>query len=1241
MKVVRPDGAAARGAAFRALLARRIVILDGGMGTMLQARNLGEADYRGTRFREHPADLQGDHDLLVLTRPDVIEDVHRAYFLAGADVVETDTFNSNRISQGDYGLADLVPEMNREAARIARRAADRVMAEQPGRACFVAGSMGPTNRTASISPDVNDPSARGVTFEALVEAYAEQARALLEGGADLLLPETAFDTLNLKAALFAIETVFDELEDRPPLLVSFTIPDASGRTLSGQTVEACWTSISHVRADAVGINCALGSEAMRPHVAELSRLADTAVLCYPNAGLPNAFGGYDESPEEMARTIRSFAQRGLVNLVGGCCGTGPDHVRAIAEAVCDLPPRPVPAPRDPSTTCLSGLEPLRLEPGGFFCVVGERTNVTGSPRFAALVKAEDDAGALAVARQQVEAGANLIDVNFDEAMIDGKKAMARFLRIVAGEPSVARVPVMIDSSDWRIIEEGLKNVQGRAVVNSISLKDGEAAFLERARLVRRYGAAAVVMAFDERGQAADRARKVEIATRSYRLLVDRAGWLPGDVILDPNVLAVATGLPEHDRNALEFLEALREIKASLPGAKTSGGVSNVSFALRGNKTVREAMHAAFLHHAIRAGLDMAIVNAGQLAVYEDVEPTLRELVEDVLLARRPDATERLVEHAKGMAGRPDPAVVARAEAAWRAAPVGERLTHALVQGIDEHVLEDVEEARLSAAAPLDVIEGPLMAGMRVVGDLFGAGKMFLPQVVKSARVMKKAVAHLTPFIEAARASRGGAPAARKKILLATVKGDVHDIGKGIVGVVLSCNDFDVEDLGVMVPAERILARAREGKADLIGLSGLITPSLEEMARVAREMAAQGLATPLLIGGATTSAAHTAVKIAPEYPGPVVHVADASRAVAVASGLLSPERREAFVAQVRVDQERLRTEHRARQAMGRIVPLEEARRRALRSDWATVPRETPAWTGLLVHDDQPLEALIPYVDWTPFFQAWEMKGRYPSILDDEEMGVEARKLFADAKAMLDRLVRERRVRARGVAGIFPANAVGDDVEIYASEARTGSKAVLHTLRQQGVRDAADPCLALADFVAPQSSGLLDHVGAFVVTTGHGADDVARELEAAHDDYGALLVKALTDRLAEAYAERMHQLVREAWGYGKAERLTLDDLLRERYRGIRPAPGYPAQPDHTEKRTIFELLDAHRRTGATLTESMAMAPASSVCGLYFAHPEARYFAVGRLGRDQVVDYARRKGENVTTLETWLAPWLSYDP
>jgi len=1230
---------------FHDLLRERIVVLDGAMGTEIQRLALTEADYRGARFRDHPRDLRGDHDVLVLTRPDAVEAIHLTYFEAGADVVETNTFNANAISQADYGLEGVVFELNREAARIARRAADRAERATPGRVCFVAGSIGPTNRTTSISPRVEDPAFRAISFEELVAAYREQVEGLLEGGADLLLPETGFDTLNLKAALFAIDEALEGVPDaeRPPVLVSATITDAAGRTLSGQTVDAFFTSIEHARPAAVGLNCALGPAEMTPHVEALARVADTATLCYPNAGLPDAFGGYPQSPASFAAIVADFARRGWVNVVGGCCGTTPAHIKTLCDAVRPLPPRPLPPRADPTVTRLSGLEPFVLPAEGFFAIVGERTNVTGSPRFASLVKAGDLEGALRVARQQVEAGANLVDVNFDEALLDGPAVMTRFLRLFASDPAVARVPVMIDSSRFETIEAGLRCVQGKAVVNSISLKEGEETFLDQARRIRRYGAAVVVMAFDERGQAADRERKVAIARRATRLLVEEAGFAPGDVIIDPNVLTVATGIAEHDRYAVEFFEAVREIKASLPGVRTSGGISNVSFAFRGNAPVREAMHAAFLYHARRAGLDLAIVNAGQLAVYEDLPSDLLERVEDVLLARRPDATRRLVEFARDVqAGERRGAVQ---DDAWRRLPIGPRLAHAMVHGVADHVEADVEEARAAAARPLDVIEGPLMAGMRVVGDLFGAGKMFLPQVVQSARVMKRAVAYLTPFLEAERASGGATASARRRrrVLLATVKGDVHDIGKNIVGVVLACNEFDVEDLGVMVPADRILDRAKAWGADLIGLSGLITPSLDEMVRVAQEMTRRGFSTPLLIGGATTSPAHTAVRIAPAYAGPVVHVPDASRAAAIATRLVDPGTRAAAALEARATHERLRAEHAARMAAATLVPLHEARARAFVAGTAAPdPRPLAIGDGTVVRVEVSTAELSALIDWTPFFHAWELKGRHPSILSDAKMGEAARRLFADAQAMLGRIAKDARCRPTGLLRRLTAHSVGDDIELFdPSGSSSAPIAVISTLRQQAVPDAKAPCLALADFVTRKGEGD-DAMGAFVATAGPGLDALARELEAAHDDYGAILVKALADRLAEAMTEWLHREARAAWGHPDAPGTTADDLLKETYRGIRPAPGYPACPDHADKAAILALLGRERvaREGIVLTETFAMAPAATVCGWMIPSPHARYFSIGRIGRDQVVDYARRRGEDAGAVEARLRPWLGYE-
>jgi 5-methyltetrahydrofolate--homocysteine methyltransferase len=1224
-----------RAQALRELLSRRIVVIDGAMGTMVQARQLGEVDYRGERFRDHATELKGNTDLLSITRPDVVEDIHRQYLEAGADIVETNSFTATAVAQADYGLATAAHELNVAAARAARRAVDGVMAREPGRSCWVAGAMGPTNKQASMSRDVNDPGARAIGFDELEAAYREQADGLLAGGVDLLLVETVFDTLNAKAALFAVARLFDEGARRVPVMLSVTITDKSGRTLSGQTVEAFWNSVSHAELLSVGVNCALGPKEMRPFVEELSKLAPIFVSCYPNAGLPNVFGGYDETPASLSRDVAELARAGFVNVVGGCCGTTPAHVRAIADAVAGLPPR-VPPSVEPFTR-LSGLEPLTIRPDSNFVNVGERTNVTGSPRFARLVKEGKLEEAVAVARQQVENGAQLLDVNMDEGLLDSERAMTSFLNLLAAEPDVARVPVMIDSSRFSVLEAGLKCLQGKGVVNSISLKEGEEAFRRQARLVRRYGAAVVVMAFDEQGQAASAERKCEIAARAYRILTEELGFPPQDVILDPNVLTVATGIAEHDEYAVAFFEATRRIKATLPLAKVSGGVSNVSFSFRGTSAVREAMHAAFLYHAIRAGMDMGIVNAGQLAVYEEIPRELRDLVEDVLLNRRGDATERLVAYAES-AGK-DPARAAAQQAEWRRGSVEERLQHALVKGIADHVEADVEEARVKYGRPLAVIEGPLMDGMNLVGDLFGSGRMFLPQVVKSARVMKKAVAYLEPFMEAERKA-GGERKAAARVVLATVKGDVHDIGKNIVGVVLACNDYEVIDLGVMVPCEQVLRTAREREADMIGLSGLITPSLEEMVHVAREMERQGFELPLLIGGATTSRAHTAVRIAPAYHAPVVHVVDASRAVGVVGRLRSAAARSELAAENRALQERLRREHEAKRAASPLLPLAAARERRTSIDWSGYEPPVPELTGVRVLDPVPLDELVPLVDWTPFFVAWELRGSYPRIFENPDWGGRARELFADAQQLLARIVRERLLTARAVYGLFPAAGVGDDIEVYADAGRSGLLASFPTLRQQADKGAKEPNQALADFVAPAASGKPDFIGAFAVTAGIGADALVARFEADHDDYGAIMAKALADRLAEALAEWLHRRVRAEWGYGRDERLSVEELIRERYRGIRPAPGYPAAPDHSEKARLFELLGAEARTGIRLTESFAMLPAASVCGLYFSHPQARYFSVGRIGRDQVEDYAHRKGLPLRDVERWLAPYLDYE-
>ena len=1213
-------------------LAERIVLMDGAMGTMVQRHKLTEKDFRGERFAAHGKDLKGNNDVLVITRPDVIGKIHREYLEAGAGIIETNTFNATSISQADYGLEGAVREMNLAAARLARKVTDEFLSDHPGKEAWVAGAVGPTNRTASMSPDVNRPEYRAVTFRQLSEAYAEQVRALIEGGVDVLLPETTFDTLNLKAALWAMEEVFDEIGFRLPVMISVTITDASGRTLSGQTTEAFWHSIRHARPFSVGINCALGPKEMRPYMAALSKVADCFVSCYPNAGLPNAFGGYDETPEQMGEVLGEFARAGFLNMVGGCCGSTPDHIAAIGKAVAGVAPR-VARPPAPATT-LAGLEPYTIGTGGSFTSIGERTNVTGSPKFAGLIREGKFDEAVAVARQQVEAGANMIDINFDEALLDGEASMTRFLNLVGSEPEISRVPLVLDSSKWSVLEAGLQCVQGKPVVNSISLKEGEKVFLEQARKARLYGAAVIVMAFDEAGQAADQNRKVQICRRAYSLLTEKAGFAPEDIIFDVNVLTVATGIEEHNNYAVEFIEAVRKIKQTLPGCKTSGGVSNISFSFRGNNPVREAMHSCFLYHAIQAGLDMAIVNAGQLAVYNEIPPDLKERVEDVLLNRRPDATERMLEFAETVKAG-GKAVVK--DEAWRKTPVEERLLHALLKGITDHIDIDTEEARLKYGRPLEVIEGPLMGGMRKVGDLFGEGKMFLPQVVKSARVMKKAVAYLTPFMEKEKAAAGKSTRAGR-ILMATVKGDVHDIGKNIVGVVLACNGYEVIDLGVMVPCEKILAEAKTHGVDVIGLSGLITPSLDEMVTVASEMEREGVKVPLLIGGATTSAAHTAVKIAPAYSGAVVHVIDASRVVGVAQQLLSEDKRAAYLGQVRADQDKQRRDFANRQSGQKLLSIHEARKNAARFDWTDDP-EKPEFLGVKVFDDFPLKDLEDFIDWSPFFHAWELRGRYPKIFEDPVVGVEARKLFADAQGLLKSILGGKRIRARGVMAFFPAQSEGDDILLYEDERRKKIKARIHCLRQQASRTDGQPNRCLSDFVAPLSSGKRDYLGAFAVTTGHGVEEWAKELEKGHDDYQAILLKALADRLAEAFAEKMHQLARQAWGFGKKEKLNPEDLIAEKYRGIRPAAGYPACPDHTEKRGLMALLGAEKHAGISLTENCAMAPASSVSGLYFGHPEARYFAVGSIQRDQVEDYAKRKEYSVAEVEKWLRPNLAY--
>ncbi len=1244
-------------------LSRRILILDGAMGTMIQQHALDELAFRGQRFVEgcdtthaHGAgcgcDLKGNNDLLGLTQPEIIRDVHRAYLEAGADLIETNTFNATAVSQADYRLEHLAYELNYEGARLAREACAAMERDTPDQPRFAVGVLGPTSRTLSISPDVNNPGYRALRFDALVAAYLEAARGLLDGGAEIVMVETVFDTLNAKAALFALEDLFAARGARLPVMVSGTITDRSGRTLSGQTAEAFWYSLRHARPLSIGLNCALGAGEMRQHVDALAQVADCHVSAHPNAGLPNAFGEYDESPAMMAASLRGFAESGLLNIVGGCCGTTPEHIRAIREAVAPFAPR-APARPEPYTR-LAGLEPFVIGPTTNFVNVGERTNVTGSAQFKKLIKEDRYDDALAVARQQVENGAQIIDINMDEGLLDAEAAMTRFLDLIAAEPDIARVPVMLDSSKFSVIEAGLKCVQGKCVVNSISLKEGEAAFLEQAARIRRYGAAVVVMAFDEQGQADTLARKVDISQRAYTLLTQRAGYAPEDIVFDPNIFAIGTGIEEHAHYAVDFIEATRQLKRALPMCHVSGGVSNVSFAFRGNNPVREAIHAVFLYHAIAAGMDMGIVNAGALALYDDLDAELRARVEDVVLDRRPDATERLMQIApRYQRGTRDAAAGTRDEQAWRNQPVAKRLEYALVHGIDDFVVGDTEEARLAAARPLDVIEGPLMDGMNVVGDRFGAGKMFLPQVVKSARVMKKAVAHLLPYIEAEKARGGGGGRPNGKIVMATVKGDVHDIGKNIVGVVLACNNFEVIDLGVMVPAQKILDTARAENADLIGLSGLITPSLEEMSHVAREMQRQDFAIPLLIGGATTSRAHTALKIEPHYASPTVWVKDASRAVGVAQSLISRDLAAEFVARIKADYAEVRERYRQRGSGKPLLSLEQARAQAPALEWPHDPPPAPRVPGLTVLDDYDLAELRRYIDWTPFFQAWELAGRFPEILDDAVIGAQARSLFDDAQAMLDRIVGERWLTARGVIGFWPAASVGDDVEveigrnpepgIQVPQSPNGHRlATLHFLRQQADKPAERGNLCLADFIAPAGRGVADWIGGFAVTAGLGIEPHLARFEAAHDDYSAILLKALADRLAEAFAERLHQRVRtEFWGYAVEEALDNDALIAERYRGIRPAPGYPACPDHTEKATLFRLLDAEARTGIRLTDSYAMYPTAAVSGWYFAHPQSRYFVVGRLARDQVADYARRKGWTQGEAERWLAPWLNYEP
>ncbi len=1225
--------------ALRAAARERILVLDGAMGTMIQQHKFTEAQFRGSRFADWPRDLRGNNDLLVLTQPDAIRAIHLAYCEAGADIVATNTFSSTRIAQADYGMESLVPELNFEAARLVCDAA-REAERKDGRRRFVAGALGPTNRTASISPDVNNPGFRAVSFDELRDAYAEAAKALIEGGADILIVETIFDTLNAKAALVGIDQVFDDMGKTLPVMISGTITDLSGRTLSGQTPTAFWNSLRHARPFTIGLNCALGAREMRAHLAELSRIADTYVCAYPNAGLPNEFGLYDESPDYMASLIGEFAESGLVNIVGGCCGTTPPHIHAIAKRVAGIAPRQI--PEIEPLLRLSGLEPFALTKEIRFVNVGERTNVTGSAKFRKLIKEGDFAAALDVARDQVVAGAQVIDINMDEGLLDSEKAMVDFLNLVAAEPDIARVPVTVDSSKFQVIESGLKCIQGKPIVNSISMKEGEEKFIEVAKLVRRYGAAVVVMAFDEQGQADTCARKIEICSRAYAILTEKVGFPPEDIIFDPNIFAVATGIEEHNNYGVDFIEATREIRTRFPLVHISGGVSNLSFSFRGNEMVRQAMHSVFLYHAITAGMDMGIVNAGQLSVYADIDPELREACEDVVLNRRPDGTERLLALAERFKGQGTEK--AERNLVWREDSVEKRLEHALVNGITEFVDADVEEARAKSTRPLDVIEGPLMAGMNVVGDLFGSGKMFLPQVVKSARVMKQAVAYLMPFMEEEKRKNGGAERKNAgKILMATVKGDVHDIGKNIVGVVLACNNYEIIDLGVMVPCAKILDVARTEKVDAIGLSGLITPSLDEMCFVASEMEREGFDVPLLIGGATTSRVHTAVKINPNYTrGQTVYVTDASRAVGVVQNLFSATARGAYIEGIKAEYSKVAEAHMRAEADKNRLPLARARANALKLDWHTYQPPRPTFLGTRIFRSYDVAELVPYIDWTPFFHTWEMRGRYPEILQDAEKGVAAQQLFDDAQAMLARVVEEHWFDPKAVIGFWPANAVGDDIRLYTGESRGETLATFFTLRQQLSKRDGRPNIALSDYIAPVESLKPDYLGAFVVTAGAREEKIADRFAKANDDYGSIMVKALADRIAEALAERMHERVRkEFWAYAPDEALSEDDRLAEAYRGIRPAPGYPSQPDHTEKATLFSLLEAERRIGVSLTESFAMWPGSSVSGLYLSHPDARYFGVAKIERDQVEDYALRKGMDVAAMERWLAPILNYDP
>ena len=1230
-------------------LQKRILVIDGAMGTMIQRYQLTEADFRGERFKDHASDLQGNNDLLNLTRPDIIKAIHAEYLDAGADIIESNTFSTQRISLADYHLEKLAYELSYEGARLAREVADEYTQKNPGKPRFVAGAIGPTNRTASLSPDVNDPGYRAVTFDDLADAYYDQVRGLVDGGSDVLLIETIFDTLNAKAALFAINRYMTELKKSPPtrgrfrggqelpVMISGTITDASGRTLSGQTVEAFWNSVRHANLLSVGLNCALGAKEMRPHLEELSQKADVFISAYPNAGLPNEFGQYDETAHETAHQVDDFIKAGLVNIVGGCCGTTPDHIRCIAEKAARAQPRLRPE-IDPYLR-LSGLEAVTLTPETNFVNIGERTNITGSPKFSKLILAEDYEAALAVALQQVEGGAQVIDINMDEGMIDSEAVMVKYLNLVASEPDISKLPIMIDSSKWTVIEAGLKCLQGKGIVNSISLKEGEDKFKEYARKILSYGAATVVMAFDETGQADSLERRKEICQRSYNILVNEVGFPPQDIIFDPNILTVATGLEEHNNYAVDFIDATRWIKQNLPHAKVSGGVSNISFSFRGNNVVREAMHSAFLYHAIKAGMDMGIVNAGMLEVYEQIPKNLLDLVEDVLLNRRVDATERLVEFADTIKTKGKEIV---RDEEWRKKPVAERLSHALVKGIIEYLDDDVEEARQAYDKPLEVIEGPLMAGMNIVGDLFGEGKMFLPQVVKSARVMKKAVAYLLPYIEEEKRTNVNASqrANAGKILMATVKGDVHDIGKNIVGVVLACNNFEVIDLGVMVPAQRIIEEAKKQNVDIIGLSGLITPSLDEMVHFAKEMEREGFTIPLIVGGATTSRIHAAVKIDPNYSGPAIHVLDASRSVTVCSSLMNKDQRGPYIQGIKDEYAKAREAHLNKKSDKRYLNIEAARDSKFRISLDGDVAPKPSVLGTKVFESYPLDELVPYIDWTPFFHTWELRGSFPKIFEDKYVGIEAKKLYDDARVLLKKIVDEKLLRASGVIGFWPANSVGDDIELYTDDTRTTLLTRIHTLRQQSEKVKGEPYYALSDFIASKESGVPDYFGGFAVTTGIGCDELVAEFERDHDDYNSIMTKALADRLAEAFAEKMHELVRkDYWGYAGSEHLDTIELIKEEYQGIRPAPGYPACPDHTEKTTLFEILSAEKNAHMHLTESLAMTPASSVSGFYFAHPQARYFGLGKISKDQVEDYAVRKNMSVDTVERWLGPNLNY--